>query len=81
MKVKQIKFIRWLDSCNCRTPNWKNKKDVADLDPVEMHTVGFVVKETKKYITVVGTRGQADHYIGEMCIPKGTIIETQDITV
>jgi hypothetical protein len=49
--------------------------------PLEIKTVGFVIKETKKSITLASSvvvSKKVDQVSGVMCIPKGAITKRED---
>lgn len=79
----RLVLIEWADSCSVRGV-WKNP---SDLDAVAKtcFTVGWVVKESRRAITVVGTASlndedAFDHIAGDMTIPKGCIVRTRTLS-
>ena len=83
-KLKTIKIgkpieITWLDHCGWADTRWHNIEDSAALKPVTVKTVGYVIKETKKYIVVASVISEAEHTNGEMCIIKGCITKRKKL--
>lgn len=81
MKRKVVK-IRWLDIHSLS--QWASESEVSDLEPKVCETVGWLYKETKDYVIVVGTStDQADFledkYADVNCIPKGVILSNDKL--
>jgi hypothetical protein len=51
MKRFKKMHVKWLDSA-IRAPGWELRRKTTPIPPVPCETVGFVVDETKKYITL-----------------------------
>ncbi|MCK9371315.1 hypothetical protein M0R04_15485 [Candidatus Dojkabacteria bacterium] len=66
MKIKKIKYI---DSA--RTPD----QDSLICEPFIIVVVGFVIKETDKYITLAQEIMSNGDFRGQISIPKVTIIK------
>ncbi len=76
MKYKAVK-ICWLDSRGM-TARWEFSDELEKLPPCEIVSVGFIVKETKKYITIACSVSE-DQILGRLTIPKGCIVKTEEI--
>ncbi|MEM7213049.1 MAG: hypothetical protein AAF479_14360 [Pseudomonadota bacterium] len=77
-KKRKIELVHWIDSCT--TQGWHNPGPV-DYSPVECQTVGFLVEETKVYIslaTSIAPDSGAKH-CDVMTIPKAVITDRQTI--
>jgi hypothetical protein len=73
--MNEMEYVEWLDHCSLGpTRTWQDLSDAVELTPVKMYSVGWVIKETKKYIIVVPTHNSSDHCYGEMLILKGCIV-------
>ena len=72
MKLKKwdTVHIRWQDIVG-EGPNWAEDKD--DLKPARCSTLGFILYNNKKSITVCGSRAD-DHVSDRTVIPKGCIV-------
>jgi len=71
--MKLVK-ITWWDHSSYSTQCWRSRAEVEELKPLKVHTVGYVVKETKRYITLVNTWVADDEELrGELCIIKSCI--------
>ena len=66
--------IEWLDHCSLQG-GWKHASDADKLTPATVLTVGWVVKETKKYITVASIWSEDYMVQGEICIMKNCIVK------
>lgn len=70
MKQKII-IIKWLDS-KAAPHEWEYRDDLGTLEPVTCTTLGFIVKETKDYITIAHTISD-NQVLGRITIPRGCI--------
>lgn len=68
--------IVWVDSCGSSGAVWSYEDNLVDsLKPVEVTSVGYIVKETKKRILIVGHRAlKTEQVSGAMVIPTCAII-------
>ena len=70
MKYKKIS-ITWLDSKGIT--GWEHIEDIEPMPPAECKSIGFLVDETKKYITIAQTISDSQ-LMGRTTIPKCSII-------
>jgi hypothetical protein len=70
-KLKLVK-VGWYDHCSFTENHWRTIEEYDDLSPFYIETVGWVIKETKKYIIVVSTLSESGKVLGDMCILKNT---------
>jgi hypothetical protein len=49
-----VTYIQWIDSASYATP-WSSPQEIAELEPIVIHTVGFVANETEEFITLVSS--------------------------
>ena len=75
-KLPNVIRVEWVDSYG--GGNWIHKDDL-DHKPSNIITVGFVVKETKKHITITSSisDGDGEQYLNPITIPKIAIISTE----
>lgn len=73
MSKPKLVCITWHDHAAHDGGSWLDRKTVEDLTPVLIKTVGWVVKETKKYYILVSSWSELQHMQGDFCILKGTI--------
>lgn len=68
--------VVWIDSCGSSGAVWSYEDNLADsLKPTEVTSVGYIVKETKKRILIVGHRARNTEQVsGAMAIPTCAII-------
>ena len=73
MKKLKFKRITWIDSASITGGGWHSAEDINQLRPLEIKTAGYVVKETKDFITIASQVGEYGFASGEVCIPKFAI--------
>ncbi len=76
MKNKIIE-IEWLDSVGV-TPSWGYTNELLPLPPIKCISVGYIVKDKKKYITLVQSISN-EQILGRLTIPKCSIIKVRKI--
>ena len=70
--------ILWWDAIGVSADEWSEHKEAYSAVPAYTLTVGYVVKDTPEYITVVSLLNQ--HHIGHgVCIPKGMVKEIREL--
>jgi len=76
MKRKLV-FLEWLDHCSSGKQGWKDADEVMDLAPMVMTSVGWILKETPKWIILTAhLHGEKEHerYVthcqGDLCVMK-----------
>lgn len=74
MKIVKIK---WLDSAS-DDGKWYDKEEYNSIKPVVCKSVGFVLKETDKYITIAHSVSP-DQIAFTMAIPKFAIIKIKEL--
>ncbi len=68
----KIELITWFDAANDAEDGWKAVDDIIDEDTV-VQSVGWVVKETERYITVAMDLCADGDTHGRGRIPKGMV--------
>ena len=76
--MHQIEVVKWIDAIG-DGKGWETKDNLDDEDYV-VSSVGYVVKETDKYLTLAMDLGPGDGQTnGRGRIPKGIIISRKVI--
>ena len=70
MKQRIVK-IEWLDS-KAAPHEWEYRDDLGSLAPVSCITVGFILEQTKDYVTVAHTISE-NQILGRLTIPRISI--------
>jgi hypothetical protein len=74
--TRRLEKIEWLDHLTYESnAAWHSLEDIEALEPVTCYTVGWVMKETRKYITVVSTLSTDGGAKGEFTIIKGAVVK------
>ncbi len=80
--VKSFEYIDWLDHASFSHSSWRPLEDTkADLTPYAISSVGWLLKETDKYILIsphVSFENGSES--GSKCILKSDIIFRKTIT-
>jgi hypothetical protein len=76
--IHPIVFIEWIDSCTSDT-DWKDIRNAKGI--THCYSVGFKVKETKKYIVLFPNLNNNTNPLGccDITIPKGAIKSIKEI--
>ena len=83
---KKLYYIKWIDSMSPTESGWMGDDEIDECMGVDLYIedVGFLYKEDKKYLTIVG--GQSlNEDVGNIChrvvkIPKVCIEKKIDLT-
>jgi hypothetical protein len=70
--------ILWLDAIAVCGDEWSEHENAYFTKPAKTLTLGYVVKETSDYITVVGLINNS-HLSHGICIPKGMVEEIREL--
>lgn len=76
-KTCEVTYVQWIDSASYATP-WSSPQDIAELEPIVIHTVGFVVNETDEFITLVNSLAD-DAAGGDVTIPKVAVRQRRPV--
>lgn len=71
--VFKLNVIDWLDHSSFNRAKWRTFDEASDLGPIGVHTVGWVIKETKEYLIVASTLTDDETLMNEFCILKSCI--------
>lgn len=70
LSQSEIVFIEWIDSM--RTEGWnKPEKD----DALTIHSVGLLVGQDSKKVTISTSRCESGNYVDQLTIPKCSIVK------
>lgn len=69
-----IVYIQWVDSCSPSDSSW-HKPEELNLNPLACETVGIVVSEDEKQISVASCKMENGSIYGVITIPKVAIIK------
>ena len=74
----KLKSVTWVDSASRVGGGWHTHENIEDLRPIVVKTAGFVVHETKDFITIAS---QVTEFAvsGEVCIPKFAILREKKL--
>lgn len=86
MARMKMAWVEWLDHCGSGTTGWKDISEIEGLRPIVMTSVGWVINETPKFITLAASvHGEAsrEKYMtrgcGDVCIMKCAVIKRRNI--
>jgi len=72
--------IRWEDASSQETGAWISWKKIQKSGPAMIQSVGFVAKETEKYIVLVASICEEDGSSGgDVTIPKAYIVDLEEL--
>lgn len=75
MSRNRLLYVEWEDSCS-HAGAWTGENELRKVRPARCHTVGWVVNETSKHMTLASSWGGVEgnrQYSGDMTIPKSVI--------
>lgn len=71
-----VTYLKWRDSTYIRTPT---TQDVASSRPIELHTVGWLVKEDRTAVSLAMEIDPSDNtYRDYLIVPKVNILFRSD---
>ncbi len=50
-----FEMVLWKDHCSTGSTDWAKFTDILDLSPIEVCTVGWIMKETDEYLILCST--------------------------
>ena len=78
MKKNTLVKVNWVDTITQR--GWQDRNSIEDELASRCTSVGYVVADNKKVITIAGTVGSNDsHTLDAITIPKGCITKIRRI--
>ena len=76
----RIVRIRWEDAASYDEGGWISWSKVQKSSPALIQSVGFVAKETEKYIVLVASICEEDGSSGgDVTIPKAYIVDLEEL--
>lgn len=70
----KLVYLEWLDHSSFAHSYWKDRELLEELSPMLVKSVGWVVNQTEKTITIVSHAIEKNEQAaGEMCILKSAI--------
>tara|TARA_Y100000310_G_scaffold319188_1_gene374161 strand:- start:7643 stop:7876 length:234 start_codon:yes stop_codon:yes gene_type:complete len=66
-------IIKWWDHSSYEYSMWRHREKVKELTPLVVTSVGFIVKEKKKYLVIVPCISDGNMMQDGHCIIKGCI--------
>ena len=73
--------VIWIDIVEADS-GWHDKKEIEDLKPSKITSVGYVMKSTSHYLTIAGDKStdDEDDLIGRcQVIPRGVILHIKKL--
>lgn len=67
-------YVKWIDSVVAEGRGWVFKEEFEELEPSTCETVGWLLRDMKKYITVVQNDSD-NELLGVITIAKVCILE------
>jgi hypothetical protein len=64
--------IVWVDSCG-PDDYWRDEEFVKTIKPATVHTRGWLVSETAKFVTIASSVTEDGNFGGLVCVPKFAI--------
>ena len=71
--MKLVK-IEWIDASSFSGGDWKDREQIQDLEPTQIMSVGWVIREDTKSVTLCPHMSEHQGY-GEMAISKSAIVK------
>lgn len=73
MKTLPLVQVTWSDAMG--QAGWIRPEDAAELEPVVVHTVGWLVFKSKKKVVLVGSHNDAGDYGDPTVIPTDWVLK------
>jgi hypothetical protein len=78
--MKKLEYIKWMDHSGFSESRWRAIEEVQDLNPIMMHTVGWVIYEDKDKLVTVSTMHDDEETVhSEFCIVKKAIVHRRQL--
>jgi hypothetical protein len=75
MKMPKLVELTWVDT-SC-LPHWQDEGEIPEL--IKCHTVGYILRDTKRDVTLAFTYSDDRGTISPMTIPKSCITKRRRI--
>ena len=80
MKPEDLILITWVDAAT-DGHGWRPIEKIRSLVPPTVLSVGWIVKETDDYVTIISSYMDNDNVDGDTLIPKGMITSRQRLAL
>lgn len=71
---RKLLYVLWEDACSMSGGGWHSMEDLENMSPLPIHTIGWLVKETKTYLVLAShLDGGGFTGSGDLCVPKAWI--------
>jgi hypothetical protein len=78
---KQAYLVEWYDHCST-SGSWNPLEVVKTMEPILITSIGFLVNETPRTVTLAAHWGVDDHNVsGDICILKNCVKRKKKINV
>lgn len=77
---KKMVLIKWVDSSTGRINSWIDRHEYEPILVISAITIGFVIDEDTNMVHIAHSISK-DQYMGEIAIPKCSIISMTDIPI
>lgn len=74
-------FVLWQDHHSFDRNVWHDPEDLDDIKPLEVKTLGWLIKENKDHVIVAGHLCTEGPFCGEMMILKKNILKRKFVNV
>ena len=77
--TKQLAYVEWVDSAAIQ--GWQHESEVSreDYEPSVIKSVGFIVSESKKHITITTSISDTDCCMDPLTIPKCAVVKLKKV--
>lgn len=75
--LRNLIEIKWIDS-NSSASEWEYLSDLEPLEPVQCHSVGYLIEDNKDYKTLVQSISH-NQILGRITIPFCSILSIADL--
>lgn len=72
MATESLELVVWTDSHGCSS-EWRDFSEAAEQEVIECQSVGWVIRDDDKALTIVPHMSATSHCCGDMTIPKVAI--------
>jgi hypothetical protein len=82
MNYMKILYVKWLDINSKADMEWEAFKDLEELRPAVIHSVGFLETENEEFIVLHMARDndvKDGGCFGRVAIPRGVIEEIEEL--
>jgi len=70
----RIALVRWVDSATSKRDVWRDVREAAKFSGECIENVGFLVRNDKKWVVLVGGHSEGEDVCCVFAIPKGCVV-------